>query len=98
MKIIETPFSKITATVVVELRNSATKVKSMAIFSHRQIFNGFPLPVFYFRRFVTLHLHQEQLLSLVCCINAWVVLAVFAGWFCVAGPVFYFSHYSSPLE
>ncbi|EOX6014941.1 hypothetical protein ACPTBI_005407, partial [Escherichia coli] len=47
MKIIETPFSKITATVVVELRSSATKVKSMAIFCHRQIFNGFPLPVFY---------------------------------------------------
>ncbi|HGC1974391.1 TPA: hypothetical protein ACIX5M_004988, partial [Escherichia coli] len=32
---------------VVALRNSATKVKNMAIFRHRQIFNGFPLPVFY---------------------------------------------------
>ncbi|HGC4863659.1 TPA: hypothetical protein ACIYPD_005324, partial [Escherichia coli] len=56
--IIETPFSHIPAAFVVALRNSATKVKNMALFCHRQIFNGFPLPVFYFRRCITLHLHQ----------------------------------------
>ncbi len=92
--IIETPFSHIPVAFIVALRNPATKVESMAIFCHRQIFTGFPLPVFYFRRCITLHLHQYHLLSLVYCINAWVVLAVFASRFCVAAPcdLFFISH------
>ncbi|WP_407904266.1 hypothetical protein, partial [Escherichia coli] len=92
--IIETQLSYIPAAFVVALRNSATKVKNMALFRHRQIFNGFPLPVFYFRRCITLHLHQYQLMSYVCFTEAWVVLAVFASRFCVAAPCdrFFISH------
>lgn len=46
MKIIETPFSKITATVVVELRSSATKVKSMVSFATGKSSMDFPCRFF----------------------------------------------------